>query len=135
MILSPDDQLFAIFEFKAPWFAGFVNFLVCGIMPPELSYQQRKKFPSYVKYYFWDDHFLYKHYFDGIIRICAPKPEMINILYHCHSSSYDGHASFSKIAAKVLQSGFYWPSLFKDARSYVLAYDQCQRTGNISKRH
>lgn len=34
----------------------------------------------------------------------------------------------------MLQSDFFWPNLFKDARNFVLACDRCQRTGNISKR-
>ena len=35
--------------------------------------------------------------------------------------------------AKVLQSGFYWLSLFKDAHQFVSTYDKCQRMGIISK--
>jgi len=33
-----------------------------------------------------------------------------------------------------LQSGFYWPTLSKDARKFVLSCDECQRIGNISRR-
>ena len=36
---------------------------------------------------------------------------------------------------KVLQSGFYWPTLFKDARKFVLSCDECQRIGNVGRRH
>jgi hypothetical protein len=38
-------------------------------------------------------------------------------------------------AQKVLQSGFYWPTLFKDARKFILSCDECQRVGNISRRN
>ncbi|KAL4281095.1 hypothetical protein GQ457_03G019720 [Hibiscus cannabinus] len=38
-------------------------------------------------------------------------------------------------AAKALQSGFYWPTLFKDAHNFYKACDRCQRTGNISRRN
>ena len=38
-----------------------------------------------------------------------------------------------RTAHKVLQSGFYWPTLFKDARKFVLSCDECQRIGNISR--
>ena len=38
----PDKQLFQ-FSLQSPWYADIVNFLACGIMPPEFSYQQRKK--------------------------------------------------------------------------------------------
>ena len=36
---------------------------------------------------------------------------------------------------KVLQSGFYWPSLFKDAHNVCRACDKCQRLGKISCCH
>ncbi|GJV23458.1 reverse transcriptase domain-containing protein [Tanacetum coccineum] len=35
---------------------------------------------------------------------------------------------------KVYESGFYWPSIFKDAKDYVMKCDTCQRSGNISSR-
>ena len=53
----------------------------------------------------------------------------------CHASDYGGHFGGNKTAAKVLQSGFYWPSLFKDAYEFTLKCDRCQRLGNISRRH
>ena len=34
----------------------------------------------------------------------------------------------------MLQSGFYWPTLFKDAHHFVSTCDKCQRMGSISKR-
>jgi hypothetical protein len=44
----------------------------------------------------------------------------------------EDHAG-DRTAHKVLQSGFYWPTLFKDARKFVLSCDECQRIGNISR--
>ena len=38
----PKDQLFQL-SLPSPWYADIVNFLACGIMPPKLNYQQRKK--------------------------------------------------------------------------------------------
>ncbi|GJU01442.1 reverse transcriptase domain-containing protein [Tanacetum coccineum] len=38
-------------------------------------------------------------------------------------------------AKKVYESGFYWPSIFKDANEYVRRCDACQRSGNISSRN
>ena len=34
----PDEQLFQL-SLQSPWYADIVNFLACGIMPPEFSYQ------------------------------------------------------------------------------------------------
>ena len=44
-----------------------------------------------------------------------------------------GHFGGQRTAAKVLQSGFYWPTLFKDAHHFVAICDKCQRMGSISK--
>ncbi|GKA38312.1 reverse transcriptase domain-containing protein [Tanacetum coccineum] len=45
-----------------------------------------------------------------------------------------GHHSASITGRKVYESGFYWPSIFKDAKDYVMKCDACQRSGNISSR-
>ena len=118
-----------------PWFADFVNYLVCGVFPPDITYQQRKKFLSDVKHYYWEEPLLYKRCGDGLIRRCLPEDEVKDVLTHCHSLEYGGHFSSTKTAAKVLQSGFYWPTLFQDARQFVLTCDRCQRTGNIGRRN
>ena len=131
----PDEQLFAMKSISAPWYADIVNYLASGVMPYEFSRQQKKKFLVEVKHYFWEDPFLYKHCPDQIIRRCVPEEEVTSILNHCHSSPYGGHFGANRTAAKVLQSGFYWPTIFKDAHTLVQTCDRCQRTGNISRRH
>jgi hypothetical protein len=52
-----------------------------------------------------------------------------------HSSDYGGHHCGDRTAAKVLQCGFWWPTLFKDRYDFVRTCDKCQRTGNISMRN
>ncbi|GJV29088.1 reverse transcriptase domain-containing protein [Tanacetum coccineum] len=54
---------------------------------------------------------------------------------HCHSGPTGGHHSASVTAKKVYESGFYWPSIFKDANEYVRRCDARQRSGNISSRN
>ena len=58
---------------------------------------------------------------------------MGNILNHCHTFPCWGHFGGQTTATKVLQLGFYWPSLFKDAHLFVSTCDKCQRSGSISK--
>jgi hypothetical protein len=50
-----DERLLTVLKFQAPWYADYVNFLACGVLPPDLSYQQKKKFFADLKYYYWDD--------------------------------------------------------------------------------
>ncbi|GAU50532.1 hypothetical protein TSUD_369590 [Trifolium subterraneum] len=71
---------------------------------------------------------------DGLMRRCVDENEARDIMWHCHSSPYGGHHSGPRTAAKVLQSGFFWPTLFKDCTEFVKSCDNCQRTDNISRR-
>ena len=84
-----------------------MNYLACGIMPPEFSYQQRKRLRADSRYYIWDDPLLFKIGAYLIIRTCVPEGEQNKILKECHSSPYGGHFAGDKTAHKILQSGFY----------------------------
>ena len=59
---------------------------------------------------------------------------MVSILNHCHTLPCGGHFGGQRTAAKVLQPGFYWPSLFKDSHQFVSTCDKCQRKGSISRK-
>ena len=131
----PDEKLLAIEDKRAvPWFADFVNYLVAKVIPPEFNYQQKKRFFAHLKHYYWEEPILYRHCADQVIRRCVPEDEMHSILNHCHTLPCGGHFGGQRTAAKVLQSGFYWPSLFKDAHQFVSTCEKCQRMGNISRK-
>ena len=130
----PDEQLFQL-SLQSPWYADIVNYLACGIMPPEFSYQQKKRLRTDSRYYIWDDPLLFKRGADLIMRRCVLEDEQSKILKECHSSPYGGHFAGDKTAHKILHSGFYWPTIFKGCFQWVKLCDQCKRMGNISKRH
>ena len=69
------------------------------------------------------------------MRRCVTTEEARSISWHCHNSPCGGHYSGDKTTAKVLQSGFFWPSIFKDAHEHATQCDQCQRMGGISRRN
>ena len=55
----PDEQLFGVQE-EEPWFADIVNYLASNVIPPDLTYAQRKKFIHEVKWYMWDEPYLFR---------------------------------------------------------------------------
>ena len=60
---------------------------------------------------------------DDVYRRCLPKDKVPSVVHHCHASTCGGHFGSNKTIAKVLQAGFYWPTLFKDARKFVMIGD------------
>ena len=60
-----------------------------------------------------------------IIRRCVPKTKQGDILEKGHASPYGGHFARVRTAQKILQSGFYWPTLFKDYFEWVKHCDNC----------
>ncbi|RVW64287.1 Retrovirus-related Pol polyprotein from transposon 17.6 [Vitis vinifera] len=70
-----------------------------------------------------------------IIRKCVPEEEQQGILNHCHENACGGHFASQKTTMRVLQSGFCWPSLFKDAHTMCKSCDRCQRLGKLTRRN
>ena len=130
----PDEQLFQL-SFQLPWYADIVNYLACGVVPSEFSYQQKRKLRTDNRYYIWDDLLIFKRGADMIIRRCVPESEQCKIVNECYASPYGGHFSGERTAHKILQSGFYWPTIFKDCAEWVKLCDRCQKIGNISSRN
>ena len=127
----PDEQLLKV-SFQLPWYADIVNYLACGVIPSEFSYQQKRKLRTDSRYYIWDDPLLFKRGADMIIRRCVSENEQNKIMSECHASPYGGHFSGERTAHKILQSGFYWPTIFRDCAEWVKLCDRCQKIGNIS---
>ncbi|GKD89669.1 reverse transcriptase domain-containing protein, partial [Tanacetum coccineum] len=72
---------------------------------------------------------------DNIMRRCVDGSETLKILAHYHLGPTGEHHSALVTAKKVYESGFYWPSVFKDANEYIIRCDACQRPGNIYSRN
>ncbi|RVW82200.1 Transposon Ty3-I Gag-Pol polyprotein [Vitis vinifera] len=129
----PEESLMSVD--LAPWYSHIANFLVTGEVPSEWSAQDKRHFLAKIHAYYWEEPFLFKYCADQIIRKCVPEQEQSGILSHCHDSACGGHFASQKTAMKVIQSGFWWPSLFKDAHSMCKACDRCQRLGKLTRRN
>nr|GEV20756.1 DNA-directed DNA polymerase [Tanacetum cinerariifolium] len=84
-----------------------------------------------VKHYFWDDPFLFKICADQVIQRCVHGQEAIDILKACHNEPTEGHHEPNYTTKKVFKSGFYWPTIYRDAHYLVKSCDACQRQGKI----
>ena len=70
-----------------------------------------------------------------IIRRCVLETKQGENIEKCHASPYGGHFAGDRTTYKILQSGFYWPTIFKECFEWVKHCDKCKRLGNISRRN
>ena len=92
-----DESLFMMSE--RPWFADLANFKVAGIIPKDLTWQQRKKFLHDAYFYVWDDPYLFKIGANNILRRCVTKDIMVETkqqLRSCNQDSF-GHQSLKML--------------------------------------
>ena len=57
-----------------------MTYLVGKVLPFDFSRAQMEKLKHYVKYYVWDNPYLYKFCVDQVIKISVPKVEFLSIL-------------------------------------------------------
>nr|GFA79509.1 reverse transcriptase domain-containing protein [Tanacetum cinerariifolium] len=119
---------------STPWFADLANYHAGNFIIKGMTIQQKQKFFKDARHYFWDDPYLFRTCPDQIIRRCVAGKEAIDILNACHNGPTRGHYGANYTEKKVFDSGFYWPTIYKDAFEFVKRYDSCQRQGKISQK-
>ncbi|GJS24646.1 RNA-directed DNA polymerase, eukaryota, reverse transcriptase zinc-binding domain protein [Tanacetum coccineum] len=133
--LFPEERLMAIFDKNnEPWYTDYANYLASRILPFRSTRQEKQNFFSDLRYYFWDEPFLFKQRADRIIRRRMARDEASQILRQCHSRPSGRHHGIATTARKVFEARFYWPHIFYDARKLVQVCDACQQARNISSK-
>ncbi|KAI3782657.1 hypothetical protein L2E82_12710 [Cichorium intybus] len=129
----PDEQLLTN-QTITPWYADMVNYLVTKNFPSDYTRAQKDKLKKDSKHYVWDKPYLWKFCPDQIIRRCVDLREVHSILNFCHAEACGGHFGPKRTAHKVLESGFYWPTIFADAYKFCKSCEKCQKVGNLRPR-
>nr|GEY15142.1 reverse transcriptase domain-containing protein [Tanacetum cinerariifolium] len=62
-------------------------------------------------------------YADQVIRRCAYGQKAVDILTDCHNGPTGGHHGENYTVKKVFDSGFYWPTIYRDAHEMVKSCD------------
>ena len=125
-----DDTLLKVTD-SNPWYANIVNYMVAGYVAPG---EDKRKLKHLSRSHLWDDPYLYQVCADGLLRRCVPNVEATKIIERCHPSPYGGHYGAFRTHAKIWQSGFFWPTMYQDAKEFVRRCARCQKHGNINAR-
>ncbi|GJY40350.1 hypothetical protein Tco_0427620 [Tanacetum coccineum] len=104
---------------STPWFPDIANYHAGNFIVKGMPSQQKKKLFKDVKHYFWDDPYLFRIGADQVIRQCVYGQEAVDILTACHNGPTGGHHGANYTAKKVFDSGFYWPTIYRDAHDLV----------------
>lgn len=59
--------------------------------------------------------------------------ETYDIIHACHDEPCGGNFFSKRTTIKILNEGYYWPNLHKDAAKYTRKCDRCQRMGRPTK--
>ncbi|GJU14044.1 reverse transcriptase domain-containing protein [Tanacetum coccineum] len=95
---------------STPWFADIANYHAENFIVKGMSSQQKKK------------------------KRCVYGQEAIDILTACHNGPTERHHGANYTAKKVFDSGFYWPTIYRDVHDLVTRCNACQVQGKISQR-
>nr|GEW89786.1 reverse transcriptase domain-containing protein [Tanacetum cinerariifolium] len=122
----PLETLGKISSESTPWCADFANFHAGNFIVKGMSSQQKKKFFKDVRYYFWDDPYLFRICADQIIRRCVHGQEAYDILKACHKGPTEGHHAANFIAKKRfveyrISRSRWTPVMPEDPYAYVVA--------------
>ncbi|GJX17033.1 reverse transcriptase domain-containing protein [Tanacetum coccineum] len=113
----PLETLRVISNGSTSWFADYANYHAGNFIIKGMTTQQKKKFFKDVKYYFWDDPYLFRICADQIIRRCVHGQEANDILKACHEGPTGGHHSANLTTRKVFDAAKALP--INDARVVV----------------
>ena len=74
---------------------------------------------------------MYKKSLAGSYLRCLEDPEAKEVLQDIPEGDCGNHTGGRSLFSKVLRTGYYWPTMRKDAAEYARRCDACQRHCNI----
>jgi hypothetical protein len=114
----PDEHLFSILVIT-PWYADIANYLSSGMLPPSLTSKEKKNIIKQSARYTWINGDLFYTRYDLIIRRCVRQDEILEILKACHDEPCGVHFADKRTTYRILNLGYYWPSILKYSKKYV----------------
>lgn len=64
---------------------------------------------------------------------CVKEDEAKYILKEVHEGICGDHTGPRSLVSKIIRTGYFWPTMQKDAREFVERCDKCRRFGNVQR--
>ena len=91
--------------------------------------KEKKRIVQQSSIFSWIDGYLFYMGPYLVTRRCVREDEIYPILRTSHDGPCGVNFVDKRRGHKILQLGYYWPTIFKDSREYVWNYDSFQRMG------
>lgn len=113
-----DEHLFFV-AVKPPWYIDVSNYLAVGKLPKHLTLGERKSIVQHNTWFSWIKGYLFHIGSDMHIRRCIREDGIYDILKSYHDGPYSEHFADHRTGHTIFQMGYYWPTIFKDAKKFV----------------
>ncbi|KAK0588271.1 hypothetical protein LWI29_037037 [Acer saccharum] len=118
----------AVFGERNSWITPIKEYLVNDVLPSDPLEAKRLKYRA-TRYSVLNGE-LYKRGYSRALQRCVGPEEAEGILRSIHSGNCGNHAGGVSLAHKTLRQGFYWPTLFADAKRVAARCEACQKIAN-----
>ncbi|KAK0582887.1 hypothetical protein LWI29_030790 [Acer saccharum] len=118
----------AVFGERNSWITPIKEYIVNDVLPSDPLEAKRLKYRA-TRYSVLNGE-LYKMGYSRALQRCVGPEEAEGILRSINSGNYGNHAGGVSLAHKTLRQGFYWPTLFADAKRVAARCEACQKIAN-----
>lgn len=128
VIMSPSTtikEVNLIIEREESWMATLLKYLTGSFTPVSAEEEQvvRKRASKFVNV----SRKLYKRGRTNPLLRCLGEDETHLVLLEVHEGVCGSHIGGRALAAKLLRSGYYWPTMLHDSSDFVRKFDKCQK--------
>ncbi|GKA49383.1 reverse transcriptase domain-containing protein [Tanacetum coccineum] len=106
------------------WMTPIHEYLMDETLPAERK--KARAIKRKLQRFFIINRILYKKSFLGPWLRCVGPSQARYVLREIHEGSCSMHAGTRSVVAKALRTGYYWPTMHKDARALIKACQECQ---------
>ena len=105
------------------------SFLRDGRLPPNV--EKARKFKKKAARFTILNDALYKRGFSMPYLKCVEESEAKYILEEIHEGVCRDHVGSRSLVSKIVRTGYFWPTMQRDAKEFVERCDKCQKFGNV----
>ena len=130
----PDQTTDAhLFSIQTDWTQPIIDYLQTGTFSPSMTKEARKRLAYRAIPFQVIQGKLYRLGKDSRLRQVISDSQARMILQELHKGNAGGHFSQDITVRKVLDAGYWWPTLYKDTYQYCQTCHECQKTGGLPK--